>query len=120
MKARRAPAGPESGSSFVGEVEGYLKAQTYYLEAREEAYELCARMPWLTSAQAEEMTRHYVEENIRRTRHTLIRHIDDLRTQYEGRYQRLRSSLAKRYTAVTLVVVAGLTGINAGACLLLR
>lgn len=74
-------------TALVGEVEGYLKARICHLQAREEAEALCSRLPWATTAQAEEITRHYIEQRLTRTRHTLAHHLDELRDQYENRYQ---------------------------------
>ncbi|MFF6984727.1 hypothetical protein ACFZAV_45565 [Streptomyces sp. NPDC008343] len=119
-KSRRGRAYAGQGSALVGEVEGYLKAKTYYLEAREEADRLCSGLPWMTTAQAEQVTRHYIELRIGLTRQTLIHHIDDLREQYEARYQNLRRHLLRRHAAVACAVLAGTTGINAAACQLWR
>ncbi|MFC8093602.1 hypothetical protein [Streptomyces sp. NPDC057301] len=115
-KGRRSRAHAGQGSALVGEVEGYLKARAHHLEAREEAESLCSSMPWMTTAQAEQVTRHYIELRIGLTRQTLIRHIDDLREQYEARYQNLRRHLLRRHAAVACAVLACATGINAAAC----
>ncbi|MEV7001805.1 hypothetical protein AB0N62_29510 [Streptomyces sp. NPDC093982] len=112
-KTRRGRAYAGQGSAFVGEVEGYLKAKTYYLEAREEADRLCSGMPWLTTAQAEQLTRHYIELRIGLTRQTLIHHIDDLREQYDTRYHELRRHLLRRHAAAAcvLLVCVGVAGV---------
>ncbi|MGW0609431.1 hypothetical protein [Streptomyces sp. NPDC002788] len=114
----RAPAG--EGPALAGEVEGYLKAQTYYAEACHEAELLRARLPWMTTAQTEEVTRHYVELRIGLTRQTLVRHIEDLREQYETRYRELRRNLLRRHAAVACAVLAASAGINAAAGVLWR
>ncbi|MEH0630875.1 hypothetical protein [Streptomyces stelliscabiei] len=100
-------------TALVGEVEGYLKARICHLQAREEAEALCSRLPWATTAQAEEITRHYIEQRLTRTRHTLAHHLDELRDQYENRYQELRRDLLKRHIAGACVVLAGCAGITA-------
>ncbi|PNG18173.1 hypothetical protein C1J00_32550 [Streptomyces cahuitamycinicus] len=79
-----------------------------------------SRMPWLTTAQAEEMTRLYVEQRISLTRQTLVHHIGDLRAQYETRYRELRRTLLKRHAAITCALLAGTAGFNTAACLVGR
>lgn len=119
-KGRRSRARADESTALVGEVEGYLKARTHYLQAVEEAETLRSRMPWMTTAQAEEITRHYIEQRIGLTRRTLVRHVEDLREQYETRYRELRRDLLKRHGAVVCAVLAGSAGINAAVCILWR
>ncbi|MFF5482211.1 hypothetical protein ACFY5C_33540 [Streptomyces sp. NPDC012935] len=119
-KSRRGRAQVGQGSALVGEVEGYLRAKTYYLEAREEAERLCSGMPWLTTAQAEQVTRHYIELRIGLTRQTLAHHIDDLREQYEARYHELRHHLLRRHAAAACVLLLCSGGVSVLACLLDR
>ncbi|WP_334661831.1 hypothetical protein [Streptomyces bottropensis] len=103
----------DRNTALVGEVEGCLRARIHHLQAREEAEALCSRLPWATTAQAEEITRHYIEQRLTRTRHTLAHHIDELRDQYENRYQELRRDLLKRHAASACVVLAGCVDITA-------
>ncbi|MGW1675257.1 hypothetical protein [Streptomyces sp. NPDC002324] len=100
-------------TALVGEVEGYLKARICHLQAREEAEALCSRLPWATTAQAEEITRLYIEQRLTGTRHTLAHHIVELRDQYENRYRELRRDLLKRHAASACVVLAGGAGLTA-------
>ena len=106
--------------ALVGETEGYLKAWIYHLQAREEAETLCSTLPWMTTSQAEEVTRHYVEQRLTLTRQTLLHHIDELREQYETRYRNLRRDLLKRHAISASAVLAGCVGINAAVCILWR
>ncbi|HSX98377.1 MAG TPA: hypothetical protein VLG91_13450 [Streptomyces sp.] len=106
--------------ALVDEVEGYLKARTWHLQACREAETLCSRLPWMTTAQAEDVTRHYVEQRLTLTRQTLLHHIDDLREQYENRYRHLRRDLLKRHAISACAVLAGCAGINAVVGILWR
>ncbi|MDX2718181.1 hypothetical protein PV385_41295, partial [Streptomyces stelliscabiei] len=54
-----------------------------------------------------------IEQRLTRTRHTLAHHLDELRDQYENRYQELRRDLLKRHVAGACVVLAGCAGITA-------
>lgn len=110
----------DDNSALAGEAEGYLKARIYHLQAREEAETLCSRLPWMTTAQAEEVTRHYIEQRLTLTRQTLLHHVDDLREQYENRYQQLRRDLLRRHTISACAVLAGCAAINAAVCTLWR
>ncbi|MFJ4368039.1 hypothetical protein [Streptomyces chartreusis] len=118
--SRRSSAHAGQGSGLVGEVEGYLKASTYCLEARQEAARLCSDLPWMTTAQAEQVTRRYIELRLGLTRQTLVHHIADLREQYEARYHDLRRHLLRRHAAAAcgLLVCVGVAG--ALACTLGR
>lgn len=120
IKGRRSRAHADEELALVGEAEGYLKARTRYLEACREAETLRSAMPWLTTAQAEEVTHHYIQQRLRHTRLTLVRHIDELREQYETRYRQLRRDLLRTHAAVACVLVVGSAGINAAVCLLGR
>lgn len=119
-KGRRSRPHTGEGSALVGEIEGYLKARTCYLQAREEAETLRSKIPWMTTAQADEITRHYIEQRISLTRRALVHYVDDLREQYETRYRELRRDLLKRHAAVACAVLAGSTGVTAAACTLWR
>ncbi|MGW7262216.1 hypothetical protein [Streptomyces sp. NPDC054842] len=82
----------------VNEVEGYLLVQAELQAAQREAHDFTERMPWLTTAQGEEVARQYVEERIRLTRLTLttvVRRASLLRDEYEARYALLRARVLK-------------------------
>lgn len=102
-------------AAIAAEAEGFLIAHCHREEARREAQTLCARLPWLTTAQAEDLTRHYVNHRIVLTRQILTttsERAQELRSEYEVRYQDLRRRLLKRYAAVT----AGIWGCVTGIC----
>jgi hypothetical protein len=113
----------DRASCLAAEVEGYLLVRSHHDAARREAGELCARMPWLTNAQAEDVARHYCERRMTLTRHMLratVRRVDELRQEYDDRYQHLRRALLRRHAACASAVLACATGVGAAAGLLAR
>ncbi|MFD5161974.1 hypothetical protein ACFWMJ_28505 [Streptomyces hawaiiensis] len=116
------PAG-EPRSVLADETEGYLLAHAHRHQAQREAEELCARMAWLTTAQAEELTAHYVRGRLDVTRqlmHSTVRRADELRQEYESRYAELRSALLRRHAAGACAVLACAAGVSALAGVLSR
>ncbi|MFE2537113.1 hypothetical protein, partial [Streptomyces sp. NPDC059371] len=79
-------------------VEGFLLLQAQYEAAQREAQRFTERMPWLTTAQQEEVIRQYVQERRHLTRLTLTAvawRSHRLREEYEARYALLRARLLK-------------------------
>ncbi|MFF1301552.1 hypothetical protein [Streptomyces sp. NPDC058307] len=119
----RTPRPGRATTSLAAEAEGYLLLHSHHHKARREAEQLCARMPWLTTAQAEELTHHYVDQHVELTRHMLqdtVRRADQLRQEYETRYGELRRALLRRHTAFASTVLACATGLGAAAGVLAR
>ncbi|CAL9674417.1 hypothetical protein SUDANB105_07767 [Streptomyces sp. enrichment culture] len=114
MRREEEHASPDDAAALVNSVEGYLHVRAHQEDARREAEELCARMPWLTSAQAEDVTRHYVRQRMLLTRRILQTTADravELRSEYEARYATLRRELLKRHTACACAVLAGASAV---------
>ncbi|KOG42621.1 hypothetical protein AQJ84_31970 [Streptomyces resistomycificus] len=108
---------------MVDEVEGYLLARAHHARARREAEAFCSHLPWLTAAQAEDVTHHYVRERTQLTRRMLLDTAEraaELRQEYETRYADLRRTLLKRHAACACAVVACAGGTSALVCLLGR
>ncbi|MEU0385576.1 hypothetical protein [Streptomyces chartreusis] len=108
---------------LADEAEGYLLAHSHRDQARREAEDLCARMPWLTTAQAEELTGHYVRRRLDVTLELLrgtVRRTEELREEYEGRYADLRHVLLRRHAACACAVLACAGGVSALTVLLTR
>jgi hypothetical protein len=108
---------------LADEAEGYLLSHVHLDQARREAEELCAGMPWLTTAQAEELTGHYVRRRLDVTRqllHGTVRRAEELRQEYESRYADLRHALLRRHTACACALLAGAGTVSALAVLLTR
>ncbi|GAA1422864.1 hypothetical protein GCM10009601_25030 [Streptomyces thermospinosisporus] len=111
------------GSALAVRVEGYLLAHTHHEQAHREAESLCARLPWLTTAQAEDVTRQYVRQRIELTRRMLqmtLERADQLRGEYEARYAVLRRDLLRRHTAFACAVVVCSAALSTAVCLLGR
>lgn len=92
-------------------------ARSHWAEAAQEAQNLCASLPWLTSAQAEDLTRHFITHRIALSRRMLtatVHRAEELRREYEDRYQQLRRSLLRRHAvwaSATLVCAVGVGGV---------
>ncbi|MEQ8146106.1 hypothetical protein [Streptomyces sp. OP7] len=113
-RSRRALA--RDASAVTAEAEGIVMARSHLAEARLEAEALCGDMPWLTTAQAEDVARHYVDRRIdltRRMLQTTVRRAEELRGEYEARYAELRGALLRRHVACASGLLACATGINA-------
>lgn len=111
------------GAVLASEVEGYLLAEADRERARREAEAFCARLPWLTTAQAEEVARLYAEEHIELTRQRLrqtLRRADELRHEYEARYAALRHRLLAWHAVGATALLACATGVSAAVCTVLR
>jgi hypothetical protein len=104
-------------------IEGYLLARTHLDQAEREAESLCARMPWLTAAQAEDVTHHYVRTRLDLTRQMLLSTTEraaQLRQEYEDRYAALRRDLLKRRAACATALLACAGAVSTLGCLLAR
>ncbi|MEU3979129.1 hypothetical protein AB0F77_03315 [Streptomyces sp. NPDC026672] len=96
--------------SVANEVEGYLLLHAEREQARHEAETLCARLSWLTTAQAEDLTLHYTEQRLGLTRQALQVTADRaqrLRGEYEARYRALRHSLLRRHAVYACLLFTG-------------
>jgi hypothetical protein len=96
-------------ASGIARLEGHLLAQTEISNARAEAEAFARRMPWLSTAQYEEVVRLYTEDRIALSRRVLERIVDrchELKAEYTARYERLRRRLVHRCVAVVLASFA--------------
>ncbi|MDI9835713.1 hypothetical protein ACWEGS_26490 [Streptomyces sp. NPDC004822] len=113
----------EADSALADEAAGYLLVHDHHVQACREAAELCARLPWLTTAQAEDVSRHYVQQRVDLTRRTLratAERAGQLREEYEARYAELRRALLRRYALAACALVSGTGGAGALVSLLGR
>ncbi|GAA2608377.1 hypothetical protein [Streptomyces lienomycini] len=114
---------PADTDTIAAQAEGYLRAQAHYDEARTEAEALCSRMPWMTTAQAEDFTRHYVDHRLVLVRVMLsatVARAGELRQEYEGRYLHLRRDLLRRHAAGVSVALASAAALHTAAWFWLR
>ncbi|CAL9352835.1 hypothetical protein SUDANB176_00512 [Streptomyces sp. enrichment culture] len=98
-------------------------AQAHLDEARHEAEELCAGLPWLTPTQAEDLTHHYMHRRLAFTRRMLrgtAERAAQLRQEYEARYAELRRGLLRRHVACACAVFVCAGGLSTLLGLLVR
>jgi hypothetical protein len=120
---RQTPPHDDGHDALAAEAEGYLLAHLHHDHARREAEGLCARMPWLTTAQAEELSRHYIRHRIDLTRQMMLstaHRAGQLRQEYESRYTDLRHTLLKRHAAGACAALACVGGVSMLAYMLNR
>ncbi|WP_399934076.1 hypothetical protein [Streptomyces kanamyceticus] len=113
----------DEAAAIAAEAEGFLIAHGHRVEAHREARALCEKLPWLTTAQAEDLTRHYVQHRMALTRHmlgTTARRAQELRGEYEARYQQLRRALLKRHAAWASTFMVCSIGISGAVGVLAR
>ncbi|MEU5757088.1 hypothetical protein [Streptomyces sp. NPDC047829] len=106
---------------LVNQVEGYLLVQAEREQALREAAALCARLPWLTGSQAEDLTSRYCEQRLHLTRRTLqavAARAEQLRKEYEARYAALRHTLLKRHAACASLLLICASALGTGFHLL--
>ncbi|WP_128380048.1 hypothetical protein [Streptomyces cavernae] len=102
-------------AAAVNEIEGFLLLHAEREAAHREAREFTDRMPWLSTAEREEISRHYVEQRGQLTElmlRTVVNRAHSLRHEYESRYRLLRARLLKTGVVVVcaaLLWTAGLT-----------
>jgi len=90
------PAADRGFAAAVNEVEGYLLYQAELRTARQEGEAFARRLPWLTTAQQEEVARHYADQRIELSKHVLRAiafRCGELRAEYTARYEELRQRL---------------------------
>ncbi|GAT80719.1 cytochrome C oxidase subunit I [Streptomyces sp. F-3] len=109
--ADRPDGRPPRPAEMVNQVEGYLLWQARVAEAEQRARAFTEPMQWLTTAQREEIEKHYVRDCLLRARGDLQRVADRcraLREEYEERYRQLRARcLAFVLTALAVLAAAG-------------
>ncbi|MGW5176468.1 hypothetical protein ACWERY_19180 [Streptomyces sp. NPDC004082] len=107
---------PPAAAAGLNDLEGFLMVQAEYQAAEREARAFTDRMPWLTTAQQEEVARQYVAERIRlnqRALSTIVGRTRALRGEYEARYAFLRARLLKRFGVAVCTVLMCTAGITA-------
>jgi hypothetical protein len=122
--SRRSP-GPSArqGAVLANQAEGYLLLQAERHQAQHEADMLCSRLPWLTTAQAEDLTCHYIEQRLGLTRQALQITADRahrLHAEYEARYAVLRRTLLKWHAVCASLMFAAASTAGTSLYLLTR
>jgi hypothetical protein len=92
----------------LNELEGYLLAQAEATDALSCAEAFAAQMPWLTTAQREEVVRLYATDRLQISRAALQRVTDrvlELQCQYSSRYHALQVRLLGLFLSALAVFV---------------
>ncbi|MER7699654.1 MULTISPECIES: hypothetical protein [unclassified Streptomyces] len=103
----------------LAQLEGFLLWSAEVERARRQARRFTDQLPWLTTAQREDVERVFTDERVAASRESLIRirdRADELREEYTGRYVRLRA----RCVAVSAGAVGAATCVGAALTLVLR
>ncbi|MEV7862701.1 hypothetical protein OH738_37635 [Streptomyces hirsutus] len=102
----------------LDQFEGYLLWAAEVEDARRQAERFTEQLPWLTTAQREDVERVYTADRIEASRRTLVRICDraaELRDMYAQRYHQLRvrcvaAAVVGMASGVGAVVLAFLVG----------
>lgn len=109
-REREVRVNPRQDSALgLNRLEGHLLWAAEVEEARRRADRFTGELPWLTTAQREEVERVYRADRIAASRAALERICEraaELRVEYETRYRRLRA----RCVALALLAVASGVG----------
>ncbi|MGW3441930.1 hypothetical protein ACWDB3_32635 [Streptomyces bacillaris] len=103
----------------LAQLEGYLLWNAEIERARAQARRFTDQLPWLTTAQREDVERVYITERVAASRDALTRVRDraaELRGEYTARYERLRA----RCVALAVTAVGAVTAVAIALTLLLR
>ncbi|MFJ9112524.1 hypothetical protein [Streptomyces sp. NPDC102283] len=103
----------------LAQLEGFLLWNAEVERARRQARRFTGQLPWLTTAQREDVERVFIAERVTASRESLTRirdRVDELRAEYAGRYARLRA----RCVAVSAGVVGAATCLGTALALVLR
>ncbi|MGW0563889.1 hypothetical protein ACWDZ4_25580 [Streptomyces sp. NPDC003016] len=111
---------PEGDSDRgLAQLEGYLLWSAEVAEARRQAGLFTEQLPWLTTAQREDVERVYTAERLAASRAMLVRIADRataLRGEYTERYCRLRT----RCVAAAVLAAGAASGACAAVTFLVR
>ncbi|MFJ1787087.1 hypothetical protein ACIOML_22595 [Streptomyces anulatus] len=103
----------------LAQLEGFLLWNAEVERARRQARRFTDRLPWLTTAQREDVERVFIAERVAASRESLTSvrdRADELREEYTGRYVRLRA----RCVAVSAGAVGAATCLGTALTLVLR
>lgn len=103
----------------LAQLEGYLLWSAEVAEARLHAGRFSEQLPWLTTAQREDVERVYTAERLAASRAMLVRvsaRATSLRAEYTERYEQLK----RRCVAVTVMWAGAVSGAGAALAFLIR
>ncbi|MCX5384559.1 hypothetical protein [Streptomyces sp. NBC_00083] len=97
-------------SGGLAELEGYLMVQAARHQAREEAEAFAGQLPWLTTAERDDVIRHYIPRHLAREADA-SRQVADRKRELDADYRRRYTHLRRRVTA-TAVAAMSLTSLS--------
>ncbi|MFH8475549.1 hypothetical protein [Streptomyces sp. NPDC018000] len=103
----------------LAQLEGYLLWNAEVEEARRQAGRFTDELPWLTTAQREDVERVYTADRLAASQAMLCRisvRVTELRGEYDARYRRLKA----RGVAAGVVLVGAVGGTCTAVTLLAR
>ncbi|PVC82391.1 MULTISPECIES: hypothetical protein [Streptomyces] len=103
----------------LAQLEGFLLWNAEVERARRQARRFTDQLPWLTTAQREDVERVFITERVAVSRESLTRirdRAEELREEYTGRYARLRA----RCVAVAVGAVGAVTCLGTAVTLAIR
>ncbi|MFF8963048.1 hypothetical protein ACF1BK_09875 [Streptomyces globisporus] len=103
----------------LAQLEGFLLWNAEVERARRQARRFTDQLPWLTTAQREDVERVFITECVAVSRESLTRirdRAEELREEYTGRYARLRA----RCVAVSVGAVGAATCLGTVVTLAIR
>ncbi|MDI5967646.1 hypothetical protein [Streptantibioticus silvisoli] len=110
MSPAGAPQGRGAGTAAgINALEGYLLWQAETSRAAERARRFTDTLPWLTTAQREEVERAYADDHLGHAEAALrafAERCEQLRSEYRAVYRRLRRRLVAGYALVAGVLAA--------------
>ncbi|ROV64354.1 hypothetical protein [Streptomyces globisporus] len=103
----------------LAQLEGFLLWNAEVERARRQARRFTDQLPWLTTAQREDVERVFITERFAVSRESLTRirdRAEELREEYTGRYARLRA----RCVAVSVGAVGAVACLGTAVSLAIR
>jgi hypothetical protein len=111
----------EEAAAGIAELEGYLSWQAEVGTARCTAAAFTADLPWLTTAQREELAERYVRDRLRLTHRfqaALAEHRRTLQVELEAEYATRYQQSRQRLICATLCTLAALASFSLTTLLL--
>ncbi|OON82615.1 hypothetical protein [Streptomyces tsukubensis] len=101
---------PDNDSAHgLVQLEGYLLWNSEVEEARRRAGLFCEQLPWLTTAQREDVERVYTDDRLAASKAMLV-HVSERATELRGEYSARYEQLKKRCVATAVVGAGALSG----------
>ncbi|MDQ0938557.1 hypothetical protein [Streptomyces sp. V1I1] len=108
------PPTKQETAAGINKIEGYLLYQAELRTARSEAEAFARSMPWLTTAEQDEIARRYAEQRVNLSKQMLraiAARCTELNSTYTARYLALRRRLLSLSVACLLLSVALCVGL---------